>query len=373
MTATSEPDPGRDAFWMAGAVRRAAAVSPPPHPNPRVGCVLVRDGEAVGAGAHQRPGGLHAEALALAEAGEAAQGATAYVTLEPCNHHGRTPPCTEALIAAGVARVVIAHRDPNPEVGGSGVARLGEGGVAVREGVLAEEARRLNRGYLRRVSGGRPWVTVKLAASLDGRTAMASGESQWITSRAARADVHRGRAGAAAVVTGSGTVAADDPRLDARDREPPLPAERQPLRVVLDRHLATPPQAALLAAPGPVLILHAEGASGARAEALRARGAELAPVAERDGGLELAAVLEALRARAVNEVWVEAGPTLAGAWVQQGLADELLVYLAPHLMGDAARPLLGLPGIDRMAQRLPLAWEDVRRVGDEIRITARLA
>ncbi len=363
-----------DERWMARAIRRAAAVFPPPHPNPRVGCVLVRAGEVVGEAAHQRAGGPHAEAAALAQAGEAARGATAYVTLEPCAHHGRTPPCADALAAAGVARVVAACRDPNPQVAGAGLARLERAGVAVEAGLLEPDAAALNRGFLRRIAGGRPWVRVKLAASLDGRTAMASGESQWISSAAARRDVHRLRAGAAAVLTGAGTVRADDPRLTARDVAPALEPAQQPLRVVLDPGLTTPPGSALLASPGPVLILHAEAAPAGRADALREAGAALAGVpGSGPGRLDLAAVLRALAAREVNEVLVEAGPTLAGAWLAAGLADELVVYTAPHLMGDAARPLLVLPGIEAMSERRPLRWSDVRRVGEEIRITAGLA
>ncbi|ABM61676.1 bifunctional diaminohydroxyphosphoribosylaminopyrimidine deaminase/5-amino-6-(5-phosphoribosylamino)uracil reductase RibD [Halorhodospira halophila] len=370
MTTTDRhPD---DPRWMARAIRRAAAVCPPPHPNPRVGCVLVRDGSVLAEAAHEQAGGPHAEAAALQAAGGAAHGATAYVTLEPCAHYGRTPPCARALIDAGVSRVVVGHRDPNPRVAGGGIAQLEAAGVAVTEGVLAADAEALNRGFLRRMAGGRPWVRVKLAASLDGRTAMASGESHWITSAAARRDVHRGRAEAAAVLTGVGTVRADDPRLDARDVEPAVPAERQPQRVVLDPRLTTPPHAALFQAPGPVLIGHAEYVNEARARALRSCGAELLPLPLQEGGLDLAAVLDALAAREINEVWVEAGPTLAGSWVRGGWADELIVYTAPHLMGDAARPLLALPGIETMAQRQPLAFSDVRRVGEEIRITARL-
>ncbi len=369
-TASSERCP--DQHWMARAVRLAAAAFPPPHPNPRVGCVVVRDGRVVAEAAHERAGGPHAEAAALQAAGGAAAGATAYVTLEPCAHYGRTPPCSRALIDAGVARVVIGHRDANPQVAGSGIAQLEAAGIPVREGVLGADAEALNRGFLRRIAGGRPWVTVKVAASLDGRTAMASGESRWITSAAARRDVHRGRAQAAAVVTGAGTVRADDPRLDARDVAPAVPAERQPLRVVVDPRLSTPPGAALLRAPGPVLLCHGPHVDSARAEALQARGAELQALPLAEGGLEPAAVLRALAGREVNEVWLEAGPTLAGAWVAGGLADELLVYTAPHLMGDAAQPLLALPGIDAMAQRQPLQFADVRRVGEEIRITARL-
>ena len=358
---------------MARAIRLAARVFPPPHPNPRVGCVLVRGERLVAEAAHQRAGEAHAEAAALQLAGADARGATAYVTLEPCSHHGRTGPCAEALVEAGVARVVVAHRDPNPQVAGRGLARLRGGGIAVTEGVLGEDAEALNRGFLRRIAGGRPWVTVKLAASLDGRTAMASGESRWVTSAAARRDVHEGRARAAAIVTGAGTVRHDDPRLDARDCREPLPAERQPLRVVLDPALSTVPSAALLAAPGPVLLLHGPEVPAARRPPLEAAGAMLEPIKAGPDGLDLGQVMAALIRREINEVWVEAGPTLAGAWVRDGYADELRIYTAPHLMGDRARPLLHLPGLESMADRVRLHIEDVRRVGEEIRTTARLA
>ncbi len=360
---------GDDHHWMADALRLAAAVFPPPHPNPRVGCVLVRDGELVGRGAHHRAGGPHAEVEAIRDAGGAARGSTAYVTLEPCAHHGRTPPCVEALVEAGVVRVVAALRDPNPRVAGGGLERLAAAGIEVVDGLMSAEAAGQNRGFLQRMSHGRPWVTVKLAASLDGRTAMESGESRWITSAAARRDVHRRRAAASAVLTGSGTVLADDPRLTARDLEIPLPDARQPGRVVLDSRLRTPPSAALLAEPGPVLVFHVAGDS-ARRDALVEWGAEVVALPSAGGGIDLDAALRALAEREVNDLFVEAGPTLAGALTRAGLADELLIYLAPHLMGDAARPLMRLPGIETMDQRLPVSVTDVRRLGDALRITA---
>ncbi|MCC5859393.1 MAG: bifunctional diaminohydroxyphosphoribosylaminopyrimidine deaminase/5-amino-6-(5-phosphoribosylamino)uracil reductase RibD [Ectothiorhodospiraceae bacterium] len=334
-------------------------------PNPRVGCVLVRDGRVVGRGYHERAGEPHAEVHALREAGALARGATAYVSLEPCSHHGRTPPCAEALVAAGVARVVAAMQDPNPQVGGRGLTRLREAGILAESGLLASQAEAVNPGYARRMGGGLPWVRVKLAASLDGRTAMASGESKWITGPAARADVHRLRARSCAVITGIGTVLADDPRLNVRDvegadRVPP------PLRVVLDGGLRTPPDAALLQGGGPVVIYTASR-DAPRARALLERGARLETLV-REGRLPLRRVLELLAASQINEVLVEAGPTLAGAFLAQGLVDELWLYQAMHLMGDGARPLVRLPGVERMAQRQTLELLDLRAMGNDLRL-----
>lgn len=337
-------------------------------PNPRVGCVLVKDGVVVGEGAHLRAGEPHAEALALGEAGEAARGATAYVTLEPCSHQGRTPPCADALLTAGIAEVVFAMEDPNPRVAGRGVERLRTAGLRVRGGLLADAARALNPGFVSRMSRGRPYLRVKLAASLDGRTAMASGESKWITSEAARADVHRLRARSCALLTGRGTVLADDPALTVRDFEPPAAWPGQPLRAVLDRELATPPEAAVLKEEG-ALIFHADGDPG-RAAALQAAGARLERVAAPDGRLDLGEVLARLAELELNEVLVEAGPTLAGAFLQAGLVDELVLYLAPHLMGSEGRPLVELPGLSAMADRLPLTITDLSRVGSDLRLIA---
>jgi len=363
------PFTAEDARWMARALRLARRGLWTTDPNPRVGCVLVRGGRAVGEGWHERAGGPHAEVAALAAAGDAARGATCYVTLEPCAHHGRTPPCADALVAAGVARVVAAMEDPNPQVAGEGLARLRAAGIEAEAGLMAAEAEALNPGFLKRMRAGLPWVRVKLAASLDGRTAMASGESRWITSAQARADVHRLRARSSVVLTGSGTVRADDPALTARPGG--APAARQPLRVVLDSALATPPGARLFREPGPVLILAAREDAGRR-RALEAAGAEVAVAeAATDGRVALEAALRYLARREANEVLVEAGPTLAGAFVAAGLADELVVYLAPHLMGDAARGMFALPGLERMEQRLALEIVETRAVGPDLRITAR--
>ena len=358
---------GDDYAWMAHALRLAERGLYGCDPNPRVGCVLVRDGMVVGEGWHERLGGPHAEAAALAAAGESARGATAYVTLEPCHHHGRTPPCSEALVAAGVARVVIAAGDPNPVAGG-GAAHLRSAGVAVREGVAEAEAESLNPGFFKRYREGMPWLRLKLAASLDGRTAMASGESRWVTSPAARADVHRWRARSSVVLTGSATVLADDPQLTARGPE----AWRQPRRCVLDSHLRTPPDAQLLQDGGSAR-LYCSWPGEQRRAALEAAGAEVEAVpSSAQGGVDPTAVLAALaRDDEANEVLAECGPTLGGSLVQAGLVDELIVYLAPHLMGDGARPLLRLAGLETMAERLPLAISDLRVVGDAIRVMAR--
>lgn len=355
-----------DHAYMARALELAVRGLYTTDPNPRVGCVLVRDGRVLGEGWHRRAGEPHAEVHALQAAAEA-RGATAYVTLEPCSHHGRTPPCAEALVAAGVARVVVAMEDPNPRVAGAGLRRLQQAGIETASGLLSDQAEALNPGFTKRMRQGLPYLRVKLASSLDGRTAMRSGESKWITSDAARRDVHRLRARSSAIVTGIGTVLADDPRLTVRD----VAAGEgllAPLRVVLDRSLRTPPGAQVLA--GGALLFHGAADPG-RAEALRQSGAELQAVPEAEPGLDLLEVLRELGAREINEVLIEAGPTLAGACLQQGLADELVLYLAPHLMGHEGRPLLSLPGLERMDQRLPLERADVRQVGEDLRIVMR--
>jgi diaminohydroxyphosphoribosylaminopyrimidine deaminase/5-amino-6-(5-phosphoribosylamino)uracil reductase len=357
---------------MARALQLAEAGLYTTQPNPRVGCVLVRDGRVVGEGAHVRAGEGHAEVLALRQAGEAARGATAYVTMEPCSHFGRTPPCADALIEAGVGEVITAMEDPNPQVAGRGAARLQAAGIVVRTGLLEAEARALNPGFTSRMSRGRPYVRVKLAMSLDGRTAMASGESKWISSEAARRDVHRLRARSCAIVTGIGTVSADDPALTVRDVELPARWHGQPRRVVLDWGLATPPAARVVQGEGGCLLFHGEAAP-ARVAALQAAGALVEQAPGQNRRLDLNTVLNRLAQLEINEVLVEAGPVLAGAFVQAGLADELVIYMAPHLMGDAARPLLQLPGVAAMADRLPLEIIELRQLGPDLRIRARLS
>jgi diaminohydroxyphosphoribosylaminopyrimidine deaminase/5-amino-6-(5-phosphoribosylamino)uracil reductase len=346
-------------------------------PNPRVGCVLVRDGEIVGEGYHRRAGEPHAERNAIQAAGERARGSTAYVTLEPCCHYGRTPPCTDGLLEAGVARVVVAMEDPNPMVRGKGLARLRAAGIDVRTGVLEADARALNPGFEQRMRGGLPYVRCKLAASLDGRTAMASGESKWITSADARRDVHRLRARSSAVVTGIGTVLADDPHMNVRLSPDEFPAlwpdelPRQPLRVVVDSRLRMPLDARMLSLPGATLIATCEDNPKAIARA-NAVGAEVRVFPPDSAGrVDLHLLLCYLAEREINEVLIEAGPTLAGAAMDLDIVDELVLYLAPHLMGDAARGLFRLPGIEEMAQRLGLVFEGTRRVGPDLRLVLR--
>ncbi len=363
-----------DAAWtaadesaMARAIELARNGLFTTDPNPRVGCVLVRDGRIVGEGWHARAGGAHAEVAALgaaAAAGHPVHGATAYVTLEPCSHFGRTPPCADALIEAGIRRVVQAIEDPNPEVSGRGAARLRAQGIRVDTGLMAAQAEALNPGYLKRRRQGLPFVRVKLAASVDGRTALANGESRWITSAAARLDVQQGRARSSVVLTGVGTVLADDPALDVR-----LPgATRQPLRVVLDSGLRTPPGARLFQQPGKVLVLCARDDDGRRA-ALEQQGAQVQRLPAADGRIDLAAALHLLAAHAANEVWVEAGAGLAGAFIRERLFDELVLYLAPTLLGPDARPLANLPPLADLAGRLQLRFADVQPVGDDLRLT----
>lgn len=391
-------DPIADRVYMARAIRLATRGLYTTEPNPRVGCVIVKDGRVVGEGWHRRAGQPHAEPLALAAAGDAARGATAYVTLEPCCHHGRTPPCTEALLAAGVARVVVAMTDPNPLVAGSGLDRLRAAGVAVGQGLLEAEARRLNPGFIKRMERGLPYVRVKLAASLDGRTAMASGESQWITSAAARRDVQYLRARSSAILTGVGTLLADDPSLNVRLSPADLPGVgpdgvvRQPLRVVVDSQLRTPPTARLLALPGQTLIVCQEWEAGpgsqeddaasprddhnsrmeGQASRLEAAGAGILMIPAGPGGVDLETLLRYLARMEINEVLIEAGTTLAGSALQAGLVDELVLYLAPHLMGDAGRGLFHLPGLERMTDRLSLRLQDLRQIGPDLRLTAVL-
>jgi len=331
-------------------------------PNPRVGCVLVRGGEVVGEGWHERAGGPHAEIRALEEAGGSARGADCYVTLAPCNSSGRTGPCSEALLRAGVARVVAAMDDPNPAMGG-GLERLAEAGVEVSSGLLEDQARELNPGFVSRLAKGRPFVRVKLAASLDGRTALADGTSRWITGEPARADVQRLRARASAILTGIGTVLADDPRLDVRIETP-----RQPARVILDRSFRTPPDARLFESGGPVFVFGAEGIEAPERLAARAR---IGHVAATSGGLDLDAVMARLAEIEVNELHVEAGPRLAGALMSAGLADELVLYQAPVMLGHEGRALAVLPGVDCMERRVSWRVVEERRVGGDIRLTLR--
>lgn len=361
---------GGDAVWMEKALEQARSAMYRTSPNPRVGCVLVSpQGQVIGEGATQRAGGPHAEVMALrnaAERGHAVKGATAYVTLEPCAHTGRTGPCCVALSDAGVARVVVALLDPNPRVAGQGVAHLRAHGIAVDVGLGAAQARELNLGFLSRMVRGQPWVRMKAATSLDGKTALPNGQSQWITGAAAREDGQTWRARACAILTGVGTVLADNPRLDVRS----MPTERQPRLVIADSQLRTPPDAALFAADRQVLIYTAQ-AQGPRAAALQARGAVLVEMPDTQGRVDVPAMLRDLAQREVNELHVEAGAVLNGAVIASGMLDELLLYLAPSLLGPGADMAQWGPLTD-LAQRVPLAFQDVARVGDDLRVLARV-
>jgi len=350
---------------MARALQLAARGLTTTAPNPRVGCVVVRDGQIVGEGWHERAGEPHAEVLALRQAVELARGATAYVTLEPCSHHGRTPPCTDALIASGVARVVVAMCDPNPKVSGSGLAQLQAQGIEVAAGLMEAQARDLNPGFISRMEHQRPWVRTKIAASLDGRTALENGVSQWITGDAARRDVQRWRARSCAVLTGVGTVLADDPKLNVRETD----IGRQPLRVIVDSHLRTPPSAAIVQGGG-VLVVCCDD-SLPQAAALRAAGAEVLALPGDGGMVNLPGLLTELARREINELHVEAGATLNGALLRLGLVDELLLYFAPTLLGSSARGMFNFPALTAMAQRTELDILSLDRVGQDIRIRAR--
>jgi diaminohydroxyphosphoribosylaminopyrimidine deaminase/5-amino-6-(5-phosphoribosylamino)uracil reductase len=361
---------GIDQAHMARALELARKGIYSTHPNPRVGCVIVRDGQVVGEGWHVRAGEPHAEVHALRQAGELARGATAYVTLEPCSHHGRTPPCAEALVAAGVGRVVAAMQDPNPQVAGRGLKRLADAGIAVQSGVLEAEARALNAGFIKRMEQGLPFVRVKLAMSLDGRTAMASGESQWITGPEARAAVQRLRARASVVLTGADTVLTDAARLTVRADELGLDPEltalaisRPPLRVLVDGRLRVPLSAPFFLA-GPALV-----ATAGDADPAAYPGHELLALPGADGHVDLRQLLLELAARGANEVLVEAGPRLAGAFARAGLVDEYQIFIAAKFLGSSARPLLDWP-LARMAEAQELKIVEMRAVGDDWRVTA---
>lgn len=362
------PDPNRfsdaDRAHMARALALAERGLNTTTPNPRVGCVIVRDGVRIGEGWHERAGGPHAEVAALADAtsrGADPRGATLYVTLEPCNHTGRTPPCTDAVIAAGIARVVAASLDPNTEARG-GAGRLRTAGIAFEWGVLEREARELNIGFFSRVTRGRPWVRAKIAASLDGRTALGSGESRWITGEEARADGHRWRARACAILTGIGTVRSDNPELSVRS----IATSRQPRRVVVDRHAETPPGARVLAGEGALMVTAGERNADWPASA------EVLTLPDAEGRVDLAALMTLLGKRGINELHVEAGARLNGALLAAGLVDELVVYLAPCLIFDPALGMAQLPeGLARLTDRVPLAFEEVTPLGADLRLRLR--
>jgi len=328
-------------------------------PNPRVGCVLVKGEQVVGQGWHEKTGGPHAEARALLQASAAAKGATAYVTLEPCNHHGKTPPCAEALIEAKVVRVVAAMRDPNPESkkGGDAIAAAG---IGFEHGLMEEEARELNLGFVSRMTRGRPWVRMKIAATLDGRTALSNGVSQWITGEQARKDGHRWRARACAILTGAGTVSADDPQMTVRDVE----TTRQPLRVIADSHLETPAGARILKGEKVLIFAAREGKTPPNSEAV--------VLPNPQGKVDLKKMLEELGRRGINELHVEGGFKLNGSLVREGCVDEFLVYLNPSFLGDSAQGMVNLAEVTSLDQRVALKLMSVERVGDDIRIIARV-
>lgn len=358
---------------MAQAIKLAARGHYTTHPNPRVGCILVSGGQIVGAGYHIRAGEGHAEVNALKAAGSKAQSATAYVTLEPCSHHGKTPPCAEALIKAGVSRVVSAMVDPNPQVSGRGVSLLQQAGIESSAGLLEAEAKALNPGFIKRMETGMPYVRIKTAASLDGRTAMQSGESQWITGAAARSDVQRLRAASSAIITGIDSILQDDSALTVRAEELQLDnaeeiTRQQPIRVVLDSQLRLPVSARILRQPGRTIVATCNTDKSA-AHALEQAGAEVLVLPEKTGHIDLAALLRYLAsAEQSNEVLVETGATLAGAFISKGLADELIVYKAMTLLGSEGRAMFNLPHTT-MAEQIRLQLKDSRMVGDDLKLT----
>lgn len=356
----------QDIEWMTRALRLAARGLYTTTPNPRVGCVIVKNGQLVGEGAHLKAGEPHAEVHALRAAGEQARGATAYVTLEPCSHFGRTPPCADALVSAGVSRVVVAMQDPNPLVAGNGIARLQAQGIAVTVGVCEAQARALNSGFIQRMTQQRPYVRLKVAASLDGRTALANGDSQWITSAAARKDVHHWRAQSCAIITGIASILKDDSSLTVRE----VKTARQPLRVVVDSQLRIPVDAKVLQ-DGNALVAYAQG-DAAKLEMLQVMGVRTLQAPNAQGQVDFAVLMHALTALPCNEVLIEAGATLNGAFLQSGYVDELLLYYAPKLMGHTARGMFALPELTHMSAVRDLNMLDVRQFGQDLRIQAKL-
>lgn len=356
-----------DARHMARALQLAEQGLYTTDPNPRVGCVIVKDGAVVGEGWHVRAGEPHAEALALRAAAVHARDADVYVTLEPCCHHGRTPPCTDALIGAGVRRVVAAMQDPNPQVAGGGFAALARTGITHATGLMQAEAEALNPGFIARMRRGRPYVRIKIAASLDGRTALADGESRWITGEPARADVQCWRARSSAIMTGIGTLLADDPALTVRAFD----IGRAPLRVIVDANLRTPPSAQVLRAPGRALIATAS-TDAERIRGLTSAGAEVVRYARAGARVDLGMLMRGLAEREINEVLVEAGTKLCGALLEARLVDEIVVYFAPHIMGDSERAMFHLPPLARMSDRVALDIVDARALGRDWRIIARV-
>ncbi|MBL4607461.1 MAG: bifunctional diaminohydroxyphosphoribosylaminopyrimidine deaminase/5-amino-6-(5-phosphoribosylamino)uracil reductase RibD [Pseudomonadales bacterium] len=369
-----------DSDAMALAIQLARHGLYTTSPNPRVGCVLSKHEHIIASGWHQQAGGKHAEIEALKQAGDQAKGATAYVTLEPCSHHGKTPPCADALIKAGVKRVIAAMVDPNPQVAGRGLKKLHDAGIHVSWGLMEEESKNLNPGFIKRMLHQQPFVRVKMATSLDGRTAMASGESKWITGPAARADVQRWRAQSCAIVMGVDSVLSDNPSMTVRKSDwlgdtPALwetQEIRQPLRIVLDSQLRIPLTAKLLQQAGETWVVTTENSAQSKQNKIKELpnlGTEVITIQSNDQ-IDLPSLLKKLAEREVNEVLVETGPTLAGAFLQAELVDELIFYMAPKLMGHAAKPSLNLPGLEKMSDCLQLNFKDIRQVGEDLRIIA---
>lgn len=353
---------------MARALRLAKHGIATTQPNPRVGCVIVKEGKIISEGWHEKAGCAHAEIMALQQAGDQARGATAFITLEPCSHHGKTPPCTDELIASGISEVIVAMQDPNPLVAGQGMQKLSQSGIKVRIGLLQEQAEKLNRGFISRMTRGRPWMTVKLAASLDGRTAMNSGESRWITGPQARADVQKLRAASSAVMTGSGTVLADDPSLTVRLEG----IDWQPLRVVLDSHLSISDSAKIFKDGQPLLIATAAAEDDDRFQQLKGLGVDIRGFPGPAGRVDTLSLLKCLADDySCNEVLIEAGSVVCGSMLADRLVDEIVLYLAPVIMGSSAKGLFDIPGLDAMSQKIHLSVKDVRAVGQDWRFTVQ--
>ncbi|PSJ17833.1 bifunctional diaminohydroxyphosphoribosylaminopyrimidine deaminase/5-amino-6-(5-phosphoribosylamino)uracil reductase RibD [Nitrosomonas supralitoralis] len=358
-----------DYAFMAHALRLAEKGLYSTAPNPHVGCVLTQNDQIIGSGWHEKAGQLHAEINALASATEKTRGATAYITLEPCSHYGRTPPCVNALIDAGIAKVIIAMEDPNPIVCGRGCALLEQAGITVQTGLLQAQAQALNIGFITRMTHRRPWVRLKTAISLDGKTALNNGVSQWITGEAARYDGHRWRARSCAIVTGIGTVKSDNPQLSVRHIE----TARQPRKVIVDSHLTIPLNAKLLQSDNELLIFSACDGGLKKKNALSSMGAQVFTIPNTEGSVDLNKMMAILADLEINEVLVEAGRELNGALIEAGLVDEMIFYLAPHLLGDDARGMIKLPELTCLEQKKELKIQDVRMIGQDIRIIARLS
>ncbi len=361
-----------DVEYMQHAIRLAKKGLYTTQPNPRVGCVIVKDGGIVGEGWHQVAGAEHAEVIALSRAGGAAKGSTVFVTLEPCSHTGKTPPCADALIQAGVKKVIVAMIDPNPLVAGNGLKILQDAGIEVASGLLEAQARDLNPGFIKRMESGRPFLRIKMAMSLDGRTAMASGESQWISSEASRNDVQRLRAESSVILTGIETVLADDPSMNVRLSAQQLGIEaeagpvRQPDRIVLDSQFRMPSQAKIFSVAGECIVYTTVNVENSDDYPFIIETCD-----SQDGKIDLHWLMKDLAEKEVNLIHVEAGSVLCGALLKNDLVDEIIVYMAPHIMGDAAKGLFNLPGLEMMKDRISLNIKDVRSVGNDIRITAQ--